>query len=59
MDLVQSDAAICPTRWQAEQFPAIRNHLNVIFDGIDTERLPILQIHGWASSLFRKAISGL
>ena len=61
MDLVQSDAAICPTRWQAEQFPAaIRNHLNVIFDGIDTERLPLVTPDSrMGSSLFRKAISGL
>ena len=43
MDLAQSDAAICPTRWQAKQFPAaMRNHLSVIFDGIDTERLPLV-----------------
>ena len=43
MDLAQSDAAICPTRWQAQQFPAVmRNHLHVIFDGIDTERLPLI-----------------
>lgn len=43
MDLAQSDAAICPTRWQANQFPAaMRNHLRVIFDGIDTERIPLV-----------------
>ena len=43
MDLAQSDAAICPTRWQANQFPtAMRNHLRVIFDGIDIERLPLV-----------------
>ena len=43
MDLAQSDAAICPTRWQTEQFPgAMRDHLQVIFDGIDTERLPLV-----------------
>ena len=40
MDLAQSDAAICPTHWQAKQFPkSMRNHLKVIFDGIDTKRL--------------------
>ena len=43
MDLAQCDAAICPTRWQVEQFPAaMRHHFRVIFDGIDTERLPLV-----------------
>ena len=43
MDLAQCDAGICPTRWQAEQFPtAMRKNLSVIFDGVDTERLPLV-----------------
>ena len=43
MDLAQTDAAICPTRWQADQFPpAMRRHLSVIFDGVDTEQLPLV-----------------
>ena len=43
MDLAQADAAICPTRWQANQFPpAMRRHLSVIFDGVDTEQLPLV-----------------
>ena len=43
MDLAQSDAAICPTRWQADQFPnAMRRHLSIIFDGVDTEQLPLI-----------------
>ena len=42
MDLAQADAAICPTHWQANQFPsAMRQHLSVIFDGVDTEQLPL------------------
>ena len=43
MDLAQADAAICPTRWQADQFPpAMRRNLSVIFDGVDTEKLPLI-----------------
>ena len=43
MDLAQCDAAICPTRWQADQFPpAMRRNLSVIFDGVDTENLPLV-----------------
>lgn len=44
MDLAQTDAAICPTNWQASQFPAaVRRNLTVIFDGIDTENLPLVR----------------
>ena len=44
MDLAQTDAAICPTHWQASQFPpTIRRNLSVIFDGVDTERLPLVK----------------
>lgn len=40
MDLALCDAALCPTRWQASQFPAaLRNHLTVVFDGINTDLL--------------------
>ena len=43
MDLAQCDAAICPTKWQADQFPpAMRKNLSVIFDGINTEDLPLV-----------------
>ena len=43
MDLAQADAAICPTHWQADQFPAaMRRHLSVIFDGVNTEQLPLI-----------------
>ena len=43
MDLAQTDAAICPTHWQADQFPsAMRQRLSVIFDGVDTEQLPMV-----------------
>ena len=43
MDLAQADAAICPTRWQADQFPpAMRRQLSVIFDGVDTDQLPLV-----------------
>ena len=43
MDLAQADAAICPTHWQADQFPsAMRQHLSVIFDGGDVEQLPMV-----------------
>jgi glycosyltransferase involved in cell wall biosynthesis len=35
-----ADAAIAPTRWQAETFPAhFQERITVIHDGIDTERL--------------------
>ena len=38
MDLAASDAAICPTEFQASQFPAVfRRHLSVMHDGIDTD----------------------
>ena len=38
MDLGLCDRALCPTRWQAEQFPELlRERLDVIFDGINTE----------------------
>ena len=44
MDLAQADAAICPTRWQADQFPqAMRRQLSVIFDGVDTQQLPLVR----------------
>ena len=44
MDLAQCDASICPTRWQAAQFPpVIRRNLSVIFDGVDTEQLPLVE----------------
>ena len=40
MDLALTDGAICPTHWQTSQFPtALRGQLEVIFDGIDTERI--------------------
>ena len=38
MDLAASDAAICPTKFQASQFPDVfRRHLSVMHDGIDTD----------------------
>ena len=38
MDLAASDAAICPTEFQAAQFPEVfRRHLSVMHDGIDTD----------------------
>jgi glycosyltransferase involved in cell wall biosynthesis len=34
------DAGLCPTRWQASQFPKpLQQQLRVIFDGIDTTRI--------------------
>ena len=43
MDLAQCDGAICPTHWQADQFPqAMRKNLSVIFDGVDTKHLPMV-----------------
>jgi len=40
MDLALCDGALCPTRWQASQFPEpLRQRLSVVFDGIDTTRL--------------------
>lgn len=38
MDLAASDAAICPTGFQAAQFPrAFRPHLHVLHDGVDAD----------------------
>lgn len=38
--MVQADAAIAPTRYQADSFPPnMRDKITVIHDGIDTERL--------------------
>ena len=43
MDLAQCDAAICPTHWQADQFPpAMRRNLSVIFDGVNTNHLQLV-----------------
>jgi len=38
--LVQADAALAPTRWQADTVPApLRDKIAVIHDGIDTDRV--------------------
>ncbi|MBP7002894.1 glycosyltransferase [Amaricoccus sp.] len=38
MDLAASDAAICPTAFQAAQFPDVfRRHLGVLHDGVDAD----------------------
>lgn len=38
MDLALSDQALCPTQWQAQQFPKpLQRQLEVVFDGINTE----------------------
>ncbi len=38
--IVHADAAVSPTRWQADTHPEIlRGHMHVIHDGIDTEAL--------------------
>lgn len=38
MDLALADLALCPTRWQASQFPEpLSQRLEVVFDGIDAE----------------------
>ncbi len=40
MDLALVDRGLCPTHWQASQFPdSLRSRLNVVFDGIDIEKL--------------------
>jgi len=40
MDLAIVDRGLCPTNWQASQFPdSLRSRLSVVFDGIDTEQL--------------------
>jgi glycosyltransferase involved in cell wall biosynthesis len=37
-EILISDACVVPTEWQASQFPPrIRQHMNVIFDGVDTD----------------------
>jgi glycosyltransferase involved in cell wall biosynthesis len=39
LDLENCDAGYSPTQWQRERFPALfRDKIDVIFDGIDTER---------------------
>ena len=56
MDLAQTDGAICPTHWQADQFPsAMRQHLSVIFDGVDTEQLPLVKQEARLDSLSLQA----
>lgn len=36
-EVLQCDAAVVPTRWQAQQFPeGIRQRLQIVFDGVDT-----------------------
>ena len=56
MDLAQCDAAICPTQWQAHQFPpAMRRNLSVIFDGVDTQQLPMVHQHERHQSLIIEA----
>ena len=38
MDLALSDRALCPTHWQAQQFPnLLKDRLDVVFDGINTD----------------------
>jgi glycosyltransferase involved in cell wall biosynthesis len=38
--LAHADQGICPTEWQASTHPpALRRHLQVIFDGVDCDRL--------------------
>ncbi len=38
MDLARCHQGVCPTRWQAEQFPAeLRGRLRVLHDGLDTD----------------------
>ncbi|WP_330448690.1 hypothetical protein FLP41_16725 [Paracoccus marcusii] len=38
--MVQADAAIAPTRYQADSFPPeLRGKITVIHDGIDTARV--------------------
>ena len=38
MDLALADLALCPTQWQASQFPEpLQNRLEVVFDGIDAD----------------------
>jgi len=38
-ELVDCDAAVVPTAWQAQQFPAcLRDKLEVIFDGVDARQ---------------------
>jgi glycosyltransferase involved in cell wall biosynthesis len=44
MDLAQCDGALCPTHWQASQFPsALQQRLDVVFDGINTDYFQPLQ----------------
>lgn len=36
-ELLEADLAITPTQWQRQQFPAaLRNKIEVVFDGVDT-----------------------
>ena len=38
--LLHADAGLSPTEWQASTYPpALRRNINVIFDGVETERL--------------------
>ena len=47
MDLALCDGALCPTHWQASQFPpSLQSQLSVVFDGIDTNLLQPLPDRG-------------
>jgi len=47
MDLALCDGALCPTQWQASQFPlSLQSQLSVVFDGIDTNLLQPLPDRG-------------
>lgn len=38
--MVQADAALAPTEWQADTFPAcLRDKITIIHDGVDTDKL--------------------
>ena len=40
LDLAQSDMVICPTKFQADQFPPhLRKQMTVLHDGVDTQNL--------------------
>ena len=52
MDLALADLALCPTQWQASQFPEpLQERLSVVFDGIDIEAFRPLSCEERAAGL--------
>jgi len=58
LSLAEADACVSPTAWQASRYPpAIRDHIRVIHDGLDTDFMrpdPEARVHVQSLALSRK-----